>query len=236
MSRLRPWFGGGPKLMWSWRFRYRSAVPGGRERCLSIGMNLRLMTKGFQRIKKLAEKEIATTRRMVHRYRLCGDQSLPVRRIRLCAWGGGWVTRKSSCCDSLCATRASASRRTRYACSFWFTARFAKQHADVYTENLSPSVLRGVHVLIADNSATDHEFLTTQMTSSWGNAPTKAQSGPTSSMSSTIRWIVSVQTPPPSGGMLGGGKCRYANHSSLWLPLRSTRTTPSALMTSKGSR
>ncbi|MEI6262390.1 MAG: hypothetical protein WCR46_21130, partial [Deltaproteobacteria bacterium] len=103
--------------------------------------------------------------------------------------GGGGVTRKSSCCDSLCATRASASRRTRYACSFWFTARFAKQPVDVYTENFSPSVLHGVHVLIADNSTTDHEFLTTQMTSSWGMLRQRRKSAPTSSMFSTIRWF-----------------------------------------------
>jgi len=89
VSRLRPWFGGGPKLMWSWRFRYRSAVPGARERCLSIGINLRLITNGFQRIKKMAEKEIAITRRRVHQCQRCGDQSLPVRRRRLCVRGGG---------------------------------------------------------------------------------------------------------------------------------------------------
>jgi hypothetical protein len=145
------------------------------------------------------------------------------------------VIRKSPCCASLFATRASAYLRTRYACSFWFATRFAKQSVDVYTESFSPSVLHDVHVHIADNSATDHEFLTTQITSSWSICRQR-RTAPASSVSSTIRWIVSVHTPPPNGGMLGGGKCRYANHSSIWLPLRSTRTTPSALMTSKGSR
>ena len=123
---------------------------------------------------------------MVHQYLRCGDQSLPVRRKRLCAGGGGGG---SPCCASLCATRASAYRRTRYACSFWFAARFAKQSGDVYAESFSPSVLRDVHVHIADNSATDHKFLTTQITSSWGIRRQRRKAAPTLSVSSTIRWI-----------------------------------------------
>jgi DNA-binding response OmpR family regulator len=60
---------------------------------------------------------------------------------------------------------------------FWFTARFAKQSAEVYAESLSLAILRNVHVLIVDNNTTDREFLTTEMTS-WGMRPTEAQNGP----------------------------------------------------------
>jgi hypothetical protein len=154
------------------------------------------------------------------------------------------VKRKSPCCASLCATRASAYQQTRYACSFWFAARFAKQSGDVYAESFSPSVLRDVHVHIADNSATDHEFLTTQITSSWGIRRQKRKAAPYI-IRVLHRTLDSTRSYPyPQRGDVGRGKCRYANHSSLCLPpagkgserLRSTRTTPSALMTSKGSR
>jgi len=60
---------------------------------------------------------------------------------------------------------------------FWFTARFAKQSAEVYAESLSLAILRNLHVLIVDNNTTDREFLTTEMTS-WGMRPTEAQNGP----------------------------------------------------------
>ena len=60
---------------------------------------------------------------------------------------------------------------------FWFTARFAKQSAEVYAESLSPAILRNVHVLIVDNNATDRKFLTTEM-ASWGMRTTDVQNGP----------------------------------------------------------
>ena len=60
---------------------------------------------------------------------------------------------------------------------FWFTARFAKQSAEVYAESLSPAILRDVHVLIVDSSATDRKFLTTEM-ASWGMRTTEVQNGP----------------------------------------------------------
>jgi signal transduction histidine kinase len=60
---------------------------------------------------------------------------------------------------------------------FWFTARFARQSAEVCAESLSPAILRDVHVLIVDSSATDRKFLTTEM-ASWGMRPTEAQDGP----------------------------------------------------------
>ncbi len=60
---------------------------------------------------------------------------------------------------------------------FWFTARFAKQSAEVCAESLSPAILRDVHVLIADSSASDRKFLTTEM-ASWGMRPTEVQDGP----------------------------------------------------------
>jgi signal transduction histidine kinase len=60
---------------------------------------------------------------------------------------------------------------------FWFTARFAKQSAEVCAESLSPAILHDVRVLIADSSATDRKFLTTEM-ASWGMRPTEVQDGP----------------------------------------------------------
>jgi CheY-like chemotaxis protein len=60
---------------------------------------------------------------------------------------------------------------------FWFTARFAKQSAEVCAESLSPAILRDVHVLIVDSSATDRKFLTTEM-ASWGMRTTEVQNGP----------------------------------------------------------
>ena len=60
---------------------------------------------------------------------------------------------------------------------FWFTARFAKQSAEVYAESLSPAILRYMRVLIVDSNATDRKFLTTEMTS-LGMRPTEAQNGP----------------------------------------------------------
>ena len=59
---------------------------------------------------------------------------------------------------------------------FWFTARLARQSAEVCAESLSPAILRDVRVLIADSSATDRKFLTTM--ASWGMRPTEVQDGP----------------------------------------------------------
>jgi signal transduction histidine kinase len=60
---------------------------------------------------------------------------------------------------------------------FWFTARFAKQSAEVCAESLSPAILCDVHVLIVDSSATVRKFLTTEM-ASLGMRPTEVQNGP----------------------------------------------------------
>ena len=94
---------------------------------------------------------------------------------------------------------------------FWFTARFAKQSAEVCAESLSPAILRDVHVLIADSSATDRKFLTTEM-ASWGMRPTEAQDGPDAlnalynalDKSDPIRIVViDMQIPGMSSEILG---------------------------------
>ena len=144
-------------------------------------------TNSFERIKTMAKKEITIT---AHGSPIPAMwRSEPPCKTETIECGGGGVKKKSPCCASLCATRASAYQQTRYACSFWFAARFAKQSGDVYAESFSPSVLRDVHVHIADNSATDHKFLTTQITSSWSIRRQRRKAAPTLSVSSTIRWI-----------------------------------------------
>jgi signal transduction histidine kinase/CheY-like chemotaxis protein len=60
---------------------------------------------------------------------------------------------------------------------FWFTARLGKQTGKAREEKIQPDVLRGVRVLVVDDSATSREILTTRLTS-WGMRPTDAQDGP----------------------------------------------------------
>ncbi|MFH0994896.1 MAG: response regulator [Pseudomonadota bacterium] len=60
---------------------------------------------------------------------------------------------------------------------FWFTARFGKQVAGAQAESIPPFDLRGVHVLIVDDNATNREILTTRL-ASWGMRPIEAQDGP----------------------------------------------------------
>ncbi len=60
---------------------------------------------------------------------------------------------------------------------FWFTSRFDKQGGETKTENILPACLRGVHVLIVDDSATNREFLATSL-ASWGMCTSEAKDGP----------------------------------------------------------
>ncbi len=60
---------------------------------------------------------------------------------------------------------------------FWFTARFAKQAGGGHAESFPPAILRDVHILIVDDSATYREVLTTHL-ESWGMRPMDVQDGP----------------------------------------------------------
>ena len=60
---------------------------------------------------------------------------------------------------------------------FWFTARFDKQSGGDHAKNFPPAVLRDVHILIVDDSATYREVLTTHL-ESWGMRPMDVQDGP----------------------------------------------------------
>jgi CheY-like chemotaxis protein len=60
---------------------------------------------------------------------------------------------------------------------FWFTARFDKQSVGIHAESFPPAVLRDVHILIVDDSATYREVLTTHL-ESWGMRPMDVQDGP----------------------------------------------------------
>jgi len=60
---------------------------------------------------------------------------------------------------------------------FWFTVRLNKQPAGAHAESIPPADLRGVRVLIVDDSASSREILTTRLTS-WGMRPSMAQDGP----------------------------------------------------------
>ncbi|MEN6304072.1 MAG: response regulator, partial [Armatimonadia bacterium] len=60
---------------------------------------------------------------------------------------------------------------------FWFTVRLAKQPEGAQGEVLPPAEIRGVHVLVVDDSATNREVLTAQLRS-WGVRAQEAQDGP----------------------------------------------------------
>jgi signal transduction histidine kinase/HPt (histidine-containing phosphotransfer) domain-containing protein len=60
---------------------------------------------------------------------------------------------------------------------FWFTARLGKQAMGKQVESLTPADLRGVHVLIVDDNATNREILTARMTS-WGMRSSEVEDGP----------------------------------------------------------
>ena len=59
---------------------------------------------------------------------------------------------------------------------FWFTARFAKQ-AEREREEILPAEIRGVHILVVDDNATNREVLMTQL-KAWGVRAEDAPSGP----------------------------------------------------------
>ena len=60
---------------------------------------------------------------------------------------------------------------------FWFTARLGKQAMGTQEESLTPADLRGIHVLIVDDNATNREILTARMTS-WGMRSSEVEDGP----------------------------------------------------------
>ncbi|MFH0730001.1 MAG: response regulator [Pseudomonadota bacterium] len=60
---------------------------------------------------------------------------------------------------------------------FWFTVRLNKQPAEAHAESIPFADLRGVRVLIVDDSASGREILTTRL-ASWGMRPSMAQDGP----------------------------------------------------------
>ena len=60
---------------------------------------------------------------------------------------------------------------------FWFTARHDKQAMGLHAENITPTDLRGVRVLIVDDNATNREILMIRL-SSWGMRASEAQDGP----------------------------------------------------------
>jgi PAS domain S-box-containing protein len=60
----------------------------------------------------------------------------------------------------------------------WFTARLGKQPEGARTESLPPADIRGAHILIVDDNATNREVLTAQF-AAWGVRAEEAPDGPT---------------------------------------------------------
>jgi len=61
---------------------------------------------------------------------------------------------------------------------FWFTVRLGKQPAGARSESLPPADIRGVHILIVDDNATNREVLITQF-KAWGVRAEETPDGPT---------------------------------------------------------
>ncbi len=61
---------------------------------------------------------------------------------------------------------------------FWFTVRLGKQPAGARTERLPPADIRGVHILVVDDNATNREVLMAQF-ASWGLRAEEVPDGPT---------------------------------------------------------
>jgi PAS domain S-box-containing protein len=59
---------------------------------------------------------------------------------------------------------------------FWFTAHFGKP-AGLEVKVVPPAQIRGVHILVVDDSATNREILTTQL-NAWGTRPEATSDGP----------------------------------------------------------
>ncbi|MEN6448327.1 MAG: response regulator, partial [Syntrophaceae bacterium] len=60
---------------------------------------------------------------------------------------------------------------------FWFTVRLAKQPEEAQEKIIPPAEIRGAHVLVVDDSATNREVLTTQLRS-WGVRAQEVEDGP----------------------------------------------------------
>ena len=92
---------------------------------------------------------------------------------------------------------------------FWFTARFPKQAERPH--DLAPSsAIRGIHVLVVDDNATNREVLMAQL-KAWGVRPEEAADGPAAMQ--TLHWardagdpfraaILDMQMPGMDGGTL----------------------------------
>ena len=93
---------------------------------------------------------------------------------------------------------------------FWFTAHFAKQAAREQS-HCPPAEIRGVHVLVVDDNATNREVLMTQLMA-WGVRPEEAPDGPLALQALYLAGdagdsfqiaIVDMQMPGMDGATLG---------------------------------
>ena len=117
---------------------------------------------------------------------------------------------------------------------FWFTARLGKQAMGTQVENLTPADLRGVHVLIVDDNATNREILTARMTS-WGMRSSEAEDGPKALLSlyqaldendPFLIAVIDMQMPGMDGDALGRtirADERLANTQMVMLTSMGTR-------------
>ncbi len=94
---------------------------------------------------------------------------------------------------------------------FWFTVRLTRQSEQGRTETTSPALIKGVRILVVDDSATNRQILATRLTS-WGALVAEAPNG-----SSALRMlsdaretgvpfrvvITDMQMPEMDGEMLG---------------------------------
>jgi two-component system sensor histidine kinase/response regulator len=117
---------------------------------------------------------------------------------------------------------------------FWFTARLGKQTMGTQAESLTPADLRGVHVLIVDDNATNREILTARMTS-WGMRSSEAEDGPKALLSlyqaldendPFLIAVIDMQMPGMDGDALGRtirADERLANTQMVMLTSMGTR-------------
>ncbi len=94
---------------------------------------------------------------------------------------------------------------------FWFTVRLTKWAEGAQTEILPPAEIRGVHILIVDDNATNCEVLMAQFTA-WGLRAEEAPDGPTALKALSLAKdakdpfqiaIIDMQMPDMDGATLG---------------------------------
>ena len=75
-------------------------------------------------------------------------------------------------------TTSSRAGREGHGSEFWFTVRLGKQPEPAQTERLLPADIRGVHILVVDDNATNREMLMAQF-AAWGLWAEETPDGPT---------------------------------------------------------